>query len=73
MHCVPTSDSDEHYRLGGRIYINPQDPALWVDKRFGIGWTLNFGNRWSWLVLGLLLAPALLVPALLLRILIAHH
>lgn len=73
MRRVPISDSDEHYRLGGRIYINPQDPALWVDKRFGIGWTLNFGNRWSWLVLGLLLAPAVLVPVLLLRVLIAHH
>lgn len=69
---APISYADEHYRLGGRIYLNPEDPALWVEKRFGIGWTLNFGNRWSWLVLGLLLAPALLAPVLLMSLL-AHR
>ncbi len=37
---------------GGLVYINRDDPALWVEKRFGIGWTLNFGNPWAWLVMG---------------------
>ncbi len=73
MRRAPSSDAAEHYRLGGRIYINPEDPLLWVEKRFGIGWTLNFGNRWSWPVLALLLAPVLLLPVLLFRILIAHR
>ena len=73
MRRVPISNEDEHYRLGGRIYINPQDPQLWVEKRFGIGWTLNFGNRWAWPVLALLLSPALMLPALLLRVLIARR
>jgi len=35
----------------GSFYSNPNDPALLVPKHFGIGYTLNFGNRWSWAVL----------------------
>jgi uncharacterized membrane protein len=27
----------------------------------GIGWTLNFGNRWAWLLLVLALAVPLLI------------
>ena len=26
------------------FYFNPRDPAILVEKRFGIGWTINFGN-----------------------------
>ena len=43
----------------GMFYVNKDDPALWVPKRFGIGYTLNFGNRWAWVVMALLLAIAL--------------
>jgi uncharacterized membrane protein len=39
----------------GVFYINPDDPALFVPKRYGIGYTLNFGNRWSWFVMALIL------------------
>jgi uncharacterized membrane protein len=49
---------------GGLIYYNPTDPALWVEKRFGIGWTMNFGNPRAWFVLGGLLIFAVAVPAL---------
>lgn len=35
----------------GIFYANPADPALFVEKRLGIGYTLNFGNPWSWIVL----------------------
>ena len=40
----------------GIFYYNPNDPALFVPKRYGIGYTLNFGNPWSWVVLALILA-----------------
>jgi hypothetical protein len=40
----------------GIFYSNPDDPALFVPKRFGIGYTLNFGNPWSWVVVALILA-----------------
>lgn len=42
----------------GIFYYNPDDPALMVQKRFGIGYTLNFANSKSWL----LLLAALLLP-----------
>lgn len=42
---------DEHW-VAGVFYYNPQDPALWVEKRFGIGWTLNFARPASWFMLG---------------------
>jgi uncharacterized membrane protein len=50
----------------GLIYVNPADPLILVEKRFGVGYTLNFGNRWSWALLALVLAP-LAIGALLLR------
>ncbi|MEN8905795.1 MAG: DUF5808 domain-containing protein [Clostridiales bacterium] len=37
-------DSDDHWKLGV-FYYNHDDPALFVEKRFGVGWTLNFANK----------------------------
>jgi uncharacterized membrane protein len=45
----------------GMIYINPSDPALFVEKRFGVGYTVNFGNRWSWIFLIITLLPLVVV------------
>jgi uncharacterized membrane protein len=39
----------------GQIYYNPQDPAVFVQKRLGLGYTVNFGNGISWVVLGVVL------------------
>ncbi|MGE5609255.1 MAG: DUF5808 domain-containing protein [Bacillota bacterium] len=39
----------------GVFYVNPDDPAIWVQKRFGIGYTLNMANPRSWLILGIFL------------------
>ena len=41
---------DQYWYLGS-IYCNPQDPAIFVQKRIGFGYTINFGNRMSWLLL----------------------
>ncbi|HZV60655.1 MAG TPA: DUF5808 domain-containing protein [Candidatus Eremiobacteraceae bacterium] len=49
----------------GSFYSNPNDPALLVPKRFGIGYTLNFGNPWSWAVLAFVLLMVV-VPFILL-------
>jgi uncharacterized membrane protein len=54
---------DECWKLG-QVYYNPNDPALLVEKRFGVGYTLNFGNRAAWLLIGLLVL-VLLLPVLL--------
>ena len=40
---------------GGLIHYNPADTALMVERRDGVGFTINFGNRLSWWVIGLML------------------
>jgi uncharacterized membrane protein len=50
---------DEH-AWRGIFYWNPADRALIVPKRFGIGYTLNFANPWSWVVLSGILAGIVL-------------
>ena len=48
-------DDDALWR-GGVLYVNRDDPALFVPKRFGIGWTLNMGHPAAWTLLLLILA-----------------
>ena len=50
----PQKPSDPNSWKAGVFYANRNDPALFVPKRFGIGYTINFGNPWAWLVLGIL-------------------
>ncbi|WP_071392995.1 DUF1648 domain-containing protein [Bacillus tuaregi] len=35
---------DDQYWKGGLFYFNKSDPSIFVEKRFGVGWTLNFAN-----------------------------
>ncbi|NNG83683.1 DUF1648 domain-containing protein [Streptomyces cacaoi] len=37
-------DDDRHWRAGGTVYTNGDDPAVLVPRRVGMGWTLNLGN-----------------------------
>jgi uncharacterized membrane protein len=58
--------SDKYWKLG-LIYINRNDPALFVEKRFGIAYTLNFGHPGAWvflaLLVGVFVAIILLAPS----------
>jgi uncharacterized membrane protein len=45
----------------GLLYYNPKDSALMVEKRFGIGYTVNFGNRALWWIVGIAALAILLV------------
>ena len=48
----------DRYWKAGLLYVNSEDPAIFVEKRFGIGYTVNFGRPASWLMLaGLVLLP----------------
>jgi uncharacterized membrane protein len=38
------SPDDDSYWKAGLFYVNPDDPAIMVPKRLGIGWTINFGR-----------------------------
>jgi uncharacterized membrane protein len=46
-------DNDEYWKLG-QFYFNPDDPAVFIEKRFGIGWTINFGSKKGWIYIGIL-------------------
>lgn len=47
--------NDDAYWKLGLFYFNPSDPSLTVEKRGGIGWTINMARPISWvLVLGIL-------------------
>ena len=48
----------------GMLYVNHDDPALFVEKRFGIGYTLNFGHPLSWVLLGLAIGIPVLLAVL---------
>lgn len=37
-------DDDENYWILGCLYNNPNDPSFMVEKRFGIGWTINIAT-----------------------------
>lgn len=58
---APRSETPDSCWHGGIFYYNPQDPALMVEKRVGVGWTFNFAHPVVWLILGLLIAiPAVI-------------
>ena len=56
------------WRWGGLLYYAPDDPALAVPKRTGIGQTLNLARPAAWAFLGgLVLAPAMITVLALAR------
>ena len=55
-------NTDDRNWVGGLFYFNPEDPALFIEKRIGIGYDLNFGRPGAWVFLGVLLSiPATVV------------
>jgi uncharacterized membrane protein len=52
----------------GMFYFNPDDAALFVEKRFGIGYTLNFAHPSAWVCM----AMVLLMPVVIL-LLVLHQ
>ncbi|MGG3466859.1 DUF5808 domain-containing protein [Neobacillus pocheonensis] len=45
-----TDFDEDSYWKGGLFYFNRNDPSIFVEKRFGIGWTINFGNPMGYLI-----------------------
>lgn len=50
-------DEDQYWKAG-IFYVNRQDPSIFVEKRFGVGWTMNFGNPIGYLII---FVPILLI------------
>ena len=46
-----TDYDDDRYWKAGIFYFNRNDPSIFVEKRFGVGWTLNLGHPLGYLIL----------------------
>lgn len=57
-------DEDEHWKLG-QFYFNKNDPSIFIEKRFGVGWTNNWAHPISWILLLLIIGTAIGIPLLL--------
>lgn len=44
-------DNDEHWKAGV-FYWNKDDASLFLPKRFGVGWTMNWARPAAWLIVG---------------------
>jgi uncharacterized membrane protein len=49
---MPAESTPDNCWYLGSIYVNSQDPAIFVQKRIGFGYTINMGNRMAWLFMG---------------------
>jgi uncharacterized membrane protein len=58
---VQTQRDAAHWYLGGLIYFNREDPAVFVEKLVGWGYTFNMGNKWVYLYLAIIIAVPLLL------------
>jgi uncharacterized membrane protein len=68
--AAPVGDRTlDRYWIAGLFYVNRNDPAIIVEHRFGLGYTLNLAQPLAWLVIGLLV----LVPVALIFLLRPHH
>jgi uncharacterized membrane protein len=53
-------DDDKYWKFG-MFYYNPDDPAVFVEKRFGVGWTNNFARPMSWVMIAGLVVIIILI------------
>ncbi|MCP3978401.1 MAG: DUF1648 domain-containing protein [bacterium] len=63
---APLTDglADNEHWVAGVFYVNRDDPSIMVEKRFGIGYTINFGNRKAVVMLTTFLALLFALVAL---------
>ncbi len=59
-----THRDDDRLWKGGLFYINRRDHALFVPRRFGIGWTINLGNPRAFMLLAGIAALIVLLVVL---------
>lgn len=53
-------DEDKYWKLG-QFYFNKDDPSIFIEKRFGIGWTNNWAHPISWILLGGIIGIPLII------------
>ena len=57
-------DDDKYWKLG-QFYFNKNDPALFLEKRFGVGWTINIARPLAWIIFLVIIGLAILIPMIL--------
>jgi uncharacterized membrane protein len=62
--AVIDRDDDRYWKLG-IFYFNPNDPSLFLEKRFGVGWTINFARPLVWFIFIVIIGLAAGIPFLL--------
>lgn len=63
-HSTSIDRDDDRYWKLGQIYFNRHDPSLFVEKRFGIGWTINFARPLAISIFLIIIILAFLLPIL---------
>lgn len=58
-----TKDEVEQWRKEQRSvgYFNKQDSNIFVSKRYGIGFTFNWGNPLSWIVIAIMISIVIVI------------
>lgn len=46
------SQKEVEERMSGRIYANKDDLNIFVRRKVPYSWTMNLGNKWSWIIMG---------------------
>ena len=57
--------NDDKYWKFGIFYINKDDPTIFIEKRFGVGWTVNFGRIGGILLAVVMVGLILMLPYIL--------
>lgn len=60
-----------HWRFAG-LYVNRQDPSLFVPRRNGSGWTINFGRPQAIVFIGLVLFVTIWAPITIFKVLLGE-
>ena len=47
------SQEEINQHMFGRMYINADDLNIFVKRKVGCSWTMNLGNKWSWIIMGI--------------------
>jgi len=59
-------DDDQYWKLG-LFYFNKNDPTVFIEKRFGVGWSVNWARPLAWGFLIGILVISIGLPILLTR------
>lgn len=68
---IPHETEAAHWRFNG-LYVNRQDPAVFVMRRNGVGWTLNFGRPQAIVFLGVVLFVSIWAPLTIFKVLLGE-